>query len=162
MNTPNGRSTKYRNHNLRKGRTSIPRAYYHIIINTYRRQQLLANDNVASIIFETFDWLETESRLKWICIMIMPDHVHAIIELGTGQTLPKVLHSPKLFTARKINKYLSRRGHFWQPEYREWGVRNEAALNNMIRYCYVNPVKKGLVERPRDYPYWRCKYEMDW
>ena len=94
---------KYRNHNLRKGRASIPGAYYHIIITTYQRRQLLANDAVASIIFETFDWLETENRLKWICVMIMPDHVHAVIELGPGQTLSKVLHSLKLFTARKIS-----------------------------------------------------------
>ena len=151
----------YRSHNLRKGRISIPGAYYHIIITTYRRQQLLANDTVASIIFETFDWLETENRLKWICIMVMPDHVHTIIELGAGQTLAKVLHSLKLFTARKINKLLSRRGHFWQPEYRDWGVRHETALHNMIRYCYANPVRKGLVAEAGDYPYWRCKYEMD-
>ena len=94
--------------------------------------------------------------------MIMPDHVHAIIELGIGQTLSKVLHSLKRFTAREINKYLSRCGKFWQAEYRDWGIRDEKGLNNMIRYCYANPVRKGLVEFPRDYPYWRCKYEMGW
>ena len=153
---------KYRNHNLRKGRASIPGAYYHIIINTHERRQLLANNDVASIIFETFDWLESKGRLKWICIMIMPDHVHTIIELGSGQNLSKVLHSLKLFTARNINKCLSRRGKFWQAEYRDWAVRDEKSLNNMIRYCYANPLRKGLVERASDYRYWRCKYEMDW
>ena len=153
---------KYRNHNLRKGRASIPGAYYHIIICTHQRRQLLANKKVASIIFETFDWLEKERRLKWICLMVMPDHVHTVIELGAGQTLAKVLHSLKRFTAREINKSLSRQGRFWQAEYRDWGIRDEKALNNIIRYAYENPVRKGLVERARDYPYWRCKYEMDW
>ncbi|MDE0012514.1 MAG: transposase [Candidatus Poribacteria bacterium] len=153
---------KYRSHNLRKGRASIPGAYYHVIINTHQRQQLLGNNEVASIIFETFDWLEREHRLKWICIMIMPDHVHTIIELGVRQTLAKVMHSLKLFTAREINKCLSRRGKFWQTEYRDWGIRDEKSLNNMIRYCYANPVRKGLVKSARDYPYWRCKYEMGW
>ena len=151
---------KYRNHNLRKGRVSIPGAYYHIIINMHQRQQLLANNDVASIIFETFDWLESEGRLKWICIMVMPDHVHAIIELGVGQTLPKVLHSLKLFTARKINKHLSRHGVFWQHGYSDWAIRTEKTLNNTIRYCYANPVKKGLVESASDYPYWRCKFDI--
>ena len=119
------------------------------------------NDKIASIIFNTFDWLETERRIQWICIMVMPDHVHAIIVLGAEQTLAKVMHSLKLFTARKINEYLSRRGQFWQSEYRDWGIRNTEALNNMIRYCYANPVRKGLVQASRDYPYWRCKYEME-
>ncbi len=153
---------KFSNHDLRKGRTSISGAYYHIIINTHQRLPLLANNNVASIIFETFDWLETKHRIRWICIMIMPDHVHSIIELGIGQTLPKVLHSLKLFTAREINKHLSRCGRFWQAEYRDWAVRDETALNKMIRYCYLNPVRKGLVKTAREYPYWRCKYEMGW
>ena len=51
--------------------------------------------------------------------MIMPDHIHTIIELGAGQTLAKILHSLKRFTAREINKYLSRQGQFWQTEYRD-------------------------------------------
>ena len=93
--------------------------------------------------------------------MIMPDHVHAIIELGASQTLAKVLHSLKRFTAREINKHLSRDGKFWQSEYRDWGIRNTAALNRMIRYCYANPVRKGLVAAARDYPYWRCKFEIE-
>ena len=153
---------KYRNHNLRKGRVSIPGAYYHIIICTHQRRQVLSDKKIASIIFETFNWLETEKRLRWICIMIMSDHIHTIIELGVGQTLAKILHSLKRFTAREINKHLSRQGQFWQAEYRDWGIRDAAALNNMIRYCYANPVRKGLVERAKDYPYWRCKYEMEW
>ena len=152
---------EYRNQNLRKGRVSIPGAYYHIIICTHRRHKVLANDKIASIIFEAFDWLETQSRMKWICIMVMPDHVHTIIELGVDQTLAKVMHSLKRFTAREINKHLSQDGQFWQSGYRDWGVRNTAALNSMIHYCYANPMRKGLVEAARDYPYWRCKFEME-
>ena len=93
--------------------------------------------------------------------MVMPDHVHTIIELGDGQTLSKVLHSLKLFTARQINKHLSRQGAFWQHGYSDWAIRTEETLNNTIRYCYANPVRKGIVEEAKDYPHWRCKYEME-
>ena len=154
-------SMKYQNHNLRKGRTSIPGAYYHIIICTHQRKQVLADKRVASIIFKAFDWLEAKNRLEWICIMVMPDHVHTVIKLEEGQTLSKVLHSMKRYTARDINKHLSRDGTFWQKGYTDWGIRKEATLNDTIRYCYGNPVRKGLVVRAGDYPYWRCKYEMD-
>ena len=152
---------KYRNHNLRKGRASIPGAYYHIIICTHQRRKMLADNKIASIMFDTFDWLETEHRLKWICIMVMPDHVHTVIELGEQQTLSKVLHSMKRYTAREINKHLSRNGVLWQRGYTDWGIRDEAMLNSIVRYCYANPVRKGIVEAARDYPYWRCKYVME-
>ena len=151
----------YRSHNRYKGRVSIPGAYYHIIVCTHQRQKILINNTVASIIFNTFDWLEAENRLEWICIMVMPDHVHAVIKLEEGQTLSKVLHSLKLFTARKINKYLSRNGSLWQKGYTDWGIRTEGTLNKTIHYCYMNPVRKGIVASSRDYPYWRCKFEME-
>ena len=60
MTTP----PKYRSHNRYKGRVSIQGAYYHIIICTHQRQKILADNKVASIIFNTFDWLETENRLE--------------------------------------------------------------------------------------------------
>ena len=93
--------------------------------------------------------------------MVMPDHVHTVIKLGKGQTLTKVLHSMKRFTAREINKYLSREGVLWQKGYSDWGIRTEEALNNTIRYCYMNPVRERLVRSAWDYPYWWCKFEME-
>ena len=152
---------KHISNNLYKGRVSIQGAYYHIIICTHQRQKILADNKVASFIFDTFDWLQTENRLEWICIMVMADHVHSVIKLGAGQTLSKVLHSMKLFTARKINKHLSRSGTLWQKGYSDWGIRTETTLNNTIRYCYMDPVRKGLVTSPRDYPYWRCKFKIE-
>ena len=152
---------KYRSQNRQKGRVSIQGAYYHIIICTDQRQKILADNTIASIIFNTFDWLETKNRLEWICIMIMPDHVHTVIKLEEGQTLSKVLHSLKLFTAREINKHLSRKGSLWQKGYTDWCIRKEAILNRTILYCYTNPLRKGIVAASRDYPYWRCKFKME-
>ena len=128
---------KHRSHTLRTGRQSIPGTYYHIVIVTHQRQQILANNVVASIIFKTFDWLEAQNRIEWICITIMPDHVHAVIKLGEHQTLSKVLHSMKRYTAREINKHLSRNGALWQRGYTDWGIRDEAMLNSIVRYCYA-------------------------
>ena len=152
---------KHQSHNLRKGRASIQGTYYHIIICTHQRQKILMDRTIASIIFKTFDWLETENRQEWVCIMVMPDHVHTIIKLGQGQTLSQVLHSMKLFTARYINKHLSRTGSLWQKGYTDWGIRDETVLNKTIRYCYANPVRAGIVASARDYPYWRCKFKME-
>ena len=153
---------KHRRHTLRTGRHSIPGTYYHIVIVTNKRRRILSDNKVASVIFQTFDWMEAEKRLEWICIMVMPDHVHAVIRLGEEQTLAKVLHSIKRYTAREINKQLSTAGAFWQKGYTDWGIRDDAAFNDSIRYCYANPVRAGIVEVPRDYPYWRCKFQMEY
>ncbi|MCU0828736.1 MAG: transposase [Tabrizicola sp.] len=41
----------------------------------------------------------------------------------------------------------------WQRRFWEHHIRNEADLGAYIRYCWWNPVKHGLVERPADWPY---------
>ena len=35
--------------------------------------------------------------------MVMPDHIHAVIQPGCNQTLASVMHSLKSFTAKEIN-----------------------------------------------------------
>ena len=147
-------------HQLRKGRKSIPGTYYSITIATRNRATLLTTPGIPDIIFECFDWFETNERLKWICIMVMPDHIHAVLQLSNKQTLSKLLQSFKRFTAKQINAHLVRTGPLWQVNYYEHGIRYDESLNKIIRYCYENPVRRKLVKQPEEYPYWRCKFNM--
>ena len=146
---------------LRKGRWSTSGAYYSVTLATLERQPLLTIPGTPHIIFECFDWLETDKRLEWICIMVMPDHLHTVFQLQNKQTLPTLIQSLKKFTAKHINAKLARKGSLWQKGYYEHGIRRDASLNKIVRYCYENPVRKGLVAQPKDYPYWRCKFEME-
>jgi putative transposase len=41
----------------------------------------------------------------------------------------------------------------WQKRFYEHHIRDEADFNAHVRYCWINPVKHGLVERPEDWPY---------
>ena len=145
---------------LRKGRKSIPGAYYSTTIATHNRTSVLTTPGIPDIIFQCFNWLETNERLRWMCIMVMPDHIHVVFQLGNKQTLSGLLQSFKRFTANQINAHLVRTGPLWQVNYYDHGIRRDESLNEIIRYCYENPVRKGLVRQPEDYPYWRCKFNM--
>ena len=63
---------------LRKGRYSIPGAYYYLTFTTLNKNLILAIPETADIIFQSFDWLETNDRLRWFCVVVMPDHIHAV------------------------------------------------------------------------------------
>ncbi len=41
----------------------------------------------------------------------------------------------------------------WQKRFWEHHIRDEADLRAAVRYCWINPVKHGLVEHPEDWPY---------
>jgi len=41
----------------------------------------------------------------------------------------------------------------WQRRFWEHHIRDQADYAAHVRYCWINPVKHGFVERPEDWPY---------
>ena len=86
---------------------------------------------------------------------VMPNHVHAVVQPFAGMTntggtpvpqceLQDILHSWKSFTAKEANKLLGRSGDFWQAEYYDHLIRDEADFTHAVRYVLENPIKAGL------------------
>ena len=72
------KQTSTRGHRqLRKGRRSIPSAYYYLTLGTLNKKPLLAIPKIADIIFQALDWLETKERLRWFCVIVMPDQSYS-------------------------------------------------------------------------------------
>lgn len=88
-------------------------------------------------------------------VVVMPEHVHlvlsALIINSTPLLLSKILASIKSISARRINKLLGRKGHVWQEESFDHCIRSDEYLNAKMAYVLSNPVRKGLVKKPRDY-----------
>jgi len=90
-------------------------------------------------------------RYRLLAWCIMPNHVHVLIETVPGHGLDSVLHSWKSFTAKEANRLLERTGPFWQVEYHDRFIRDDAHFANATRYIENNPVKAGLVTSGEDW-----------
>ena len=47
----------------------------------------------------------------------------------------------------------SNRPQFWQRRYYDFNVLTQAKLIEKLRYIHRNPVERGLVQRPEDWPW---------
>ena len=84
--------------------------------------------------------------------VVMANHVHLLVVPYISPT--RFLQSLKSYTARQANKLLGRTGEpFWQQESYDHWVRDEAERRRIISYIENNPVKAGLVNSPRNYPW---------
>jgi putative transposase len=54
---------------------------------------------------------------------------------------------------RTRSKMMKQDGRVWQRRFWEHHIRDETAFAACVRYCWINPVKHGLVEHPKDWPY---------
>lgn len=112
----------------------------------------LQDDRVAGLAQDSLLFFDGE-RYNLLAWVVMPNHVHLLVQFNTGFPLNKVVHSWKSFIANKSNKLLGRSGPFWQREYYERYIKNENHYRNAVMYIESNPVKAGLVGEPELWKY---------
>jgi len=83
--------------------------------------------------------------------VVMPNHVHAVVETFDGWPLGNVVGYWKGSSARAINRVLGLEGRLWQPGYFDRYIRDEEHLHRAVLYVVENPVRAGLVQKPEDW-----------
>jgi REP element-mobilizing transposase RayT len=126
---------------------------YFVTFRVHKALGAVLEDLSLAVIAEEALWHGYGERYLLHAYVIMPDHVHLLLQPVAEWALAKILQGLKGFTARQINRLLGRKGEFWQDESFDHLVRNEEDWFDKFDYIHNNPVKAGLVERPQDYPF---------
>lgn len=99
---------------------------------------------------------EHGKRIRLHALVIMPDHVHLLLQPLRGTDgwpfpLPTILQCMKGATAHRINKLSHVSGPVWEEESFDHVLRSDESLKEKCEYIRQNPVRKGLVARPDEY-----------
>jgi len=114
----------------------------------YHRLPLLV-DTSSKRTFELA--LERVRRKFGLCVygyVVMPEHVHLLVNEPARETLAEAIKSLKQGVARRR---IGGAEHFWQPRYYDFNIRNHRQFVEKLRYIHRNPVKRGLCARPEDW-----------
>ncbi|NCS65490.1 MAG: transposase [Hydrogenophilales bacterium CG03_land_8_20_14_0_80_62_28] len=132
---------------LRKGRVGQVGGVYHITTVTRGRIACFESlENGRKVVRELMA-LQHTGRAETLCFMLMPDHLHWLMQL----------HKGKLSDAVKLLKGRSARAigaAIWQPNYYDHGLRHDEDLRKIARYIVANPLRAKLVAQIGDYPLW--------
>ena len=137
---------------LRRGRCSEPGRLYMLTSVTYHRRPLFLNFQFARLVIQFLRRADQEHHCRSLAWVVMPDHVHWLVELGT-QPLAGIARRFKSSSALAINRALGRGGALWQAGYHDHAVRSDDSLHRHAMYILGNPVRAGLTEQIEDYPY---------
>jgi putative transposase len=85
-------------------------------------------------------------QLIWHCriLLLMPDHLHAIIAFPRDPGLESTVKNWKRFIARNLK--IS-----WQRDFFDHRLRNHHEVGAKLSYILLNPIRKGLCERIEDW-----------
>lgn len=127
-----------------------------ITFNTKLRQPLpdWARDIVLRCCVHDHD-----RRYRLRVAVVMPDHVHLILTPLVDEirhvvvSLIEIMKALKGTSAHAINHQRGARGTIWQEESFDRIVRSSESLDAEVAYILENPVRKGLVQDWREYPW---------
>jgi REP element-mobilizing transposase RayT len=123
----------------------------HVTTVTRLRQPFFRNDHLARICVDAIE----ETRLKFNAVVsaycVMPDHVHLLAEMPEGVSLEAFMKHFKQLSGFRLKAQTGKPA--WQVSYYDHVLRREEAVRDVARYIWSNPVRAGLIDDARDYPY---------
>lgn len=133
----------------------IDGAVYFITFKTWEKLEL--NPAARQIVLDACKFFNNQ-RYEIFVLVIMPDHVHMLIQpLPKSEleywSLSSIMHSIKSYSAKQIPKAMQHIGTIWQPERYDRIIRDKVEFENTWHYIRQNPVKAGLSEMPEAYPF---------
>jgi putative transposase len=160
---------------------------HYLTANIYRRARIFDAERFKHKFVQTVDDLRTELGFKIIGYVLMPEHCHLLIWPGPPANPSQIMQKLSERTANFILRNLRENSAFpWcqkilkqfelpptvhhHAHYRVWNRRgydmniwSEKKRIEKINYMHNNPVKRGLVAQPSDWPWssWRFYYLED-
>ena len=146
---------KPHSHQLRTGRVSEPNRIYLLTTVCNNREPLFFDIALGRVIVRSMRHHHEYGFVGSLAFVVMPDHLHWLVELSFGITLSRLMQSFKSYTAREINHRSNTPGkRIWQPGYHDHALRGDEEVLHTARYIVANPLRAGLVNRLGDYPLW--------
>ncbi len=139
---------------LRLGRHSEVNRVYHLVTSTNGRKPVFQSLQAGRLLVHALRRQETGGNAQTLAFMIMPDHLHWLMQLGRRMSLQTLVNTVKSESARRINKLHGVQGRFWEKGFYERAIRRDEDLRTVARYIIANPLRAGIVESVRQYSLW--------
>ena len=139
---------------LRRYRQSQVGRIYVLTTVVQGRRRLFEHARNAEIVIDALRHVERTGRSYTLAWVIMPDHVHWLMELRQG-TLASCMNVFKSISSRKLQT-----GQVWQKGYHDHAIRRDESVEHAARYIIGNPLRAGLSERVGEYPYAWCRWDI--
>jgi putative transposase len=149
-------------------RFSGGRDLHFLTFSCYQRQPLLTAAR-SDLVLEILERVRRRYRFAVLGYVVMPEHIHLLVSEPQRETLSTVVQALKLGFVRKLegSSPTSRKvgekwgtpysdlgpRRFWQSRFYDFNVWTEKKRIEKLRYIHRNPVKRGLVTSPEQWPW---------
>lgn len=144
-----------------------------ITCSCYHRQPFLDTPERRDLFLSIFEQTRVRYRFVVVGYVVMPEHFHILLgepEIGTPSTVMQVLKQrfavnalEEMRGSEELVRCQDKRGdlHIWMDRFHDFNVWTDHKSAEKLQYMHENPVKRGLVVDPADWPWSSYRdYEM--
>jgi putative transposase len=125
------------------------RQLHFLTFSCYRRRANLLSERSRGYFERALERVRQTYGMYVYGYVVMPEHVHLLVNEPERATLARALQSLKQSVARTFA--LRPEDPFWQARYYDFNVWSEKKFVEKLRYIHRNPVTRGLVREPEDW-----------
>jgi REP element-mobilizing transposase RayT len=131
---------------------------------------LTADESYTMIVIDSIRYLLTEHSASLFAYVVMPNHIHLIIDMPEKESISDSMRDFKKYTTKEIFKKAvikenialinklkenSNTGgaKLWMDRFDCQLIMSEKFLKQKINYIHNNPVKAGLIDEITKWPY---------
>ncbi len=134
-------------------RNFLKTSFFHVITQGLNKSYIFEEVQDIKYYINTMYKLTKDHKIKIIAYCIMNNHAHILIEATILEELSKYMQCLNTRYGIYYNKRHNRIGYVFRDRYKAEGIYSEKHLYNCINYIYNNPVKAGICQKAKDYPY---------
>jgi putative transposase len=145
-----------------------------LTFSCYQRRPRFSVATRCDLFLETLERVRRHYRCVVLGYVVMPEHVHLLVSEPQHDNLSTAVQALKLSFVRRLqgsvvptsrnngetwgipvsgNSTSKRTNRFWQARFYDFNVWTEKKRIEKLRYIHPNPVKRGLVASPEQWPW---------
>ena len=139
-----------------------------ITSSCYHREPLLGTARRRNLFLKVLEQVRKKYEFVVVAYVVMPEHFHLLISEPEKANPSVVIQALKLGVVRRLFPASRKAGencvtlslfenlpprHFWQRRFYDFNVWSARKRAEKLRYIHRNPVKRGLVEAPDQWPW---------
>jgi putative transposase len=133
-------------------RIEYPGAWYHVMNRGRRRERIFQDGNDYQAFIDLLRSTSEMFHADVSAFCLMPNHYHLLIHTPEGNLTRCMRHIGGVYT-QHFNRRHAHEGQLFRGRYKAVLVEEEEYLLGLVRYIHFNPIKAGLVEDLKEYPW---------
>jgi putative transposase len=134
---------------------------YFITASNFEKRSLLQSGRMAGLFIEVLFHYQKQAKYHLHEYVIMPNHFHLLVTPIPPVTIEKAVQFIKGGFSYRAKKELAFLGEVWQTSFYDRRVRDATEYARFRHYIHMNPVRRGLVALPEEFPFSSAQSDLD-